>query len=163
MTGRGAVVSLHTLSPDFKAEGSLVTVTIERTGLDYGMIDAAASEWASIRKLVRHAESLYDDLELLYSIPGPEELRRDRLRRLIETLDHVSGPQPLEMPKAEIFLIWLCVRTLDGEDVPDLDTAAKDALVDRFRALEVHDIFDDDFATPEQLELWRKAGGLTPS
>ena len=54
-----------------------MTVTIERTGLDYGMIDAAASEWASIRKLVRHAESLYDDLELLYSIPGPEELRRD--------------------------------------------------------------------------------------
>jgi len=50
---------------------------------------------------------------------------------------------------------------LDGEDVPDVDAAAKDALVDRLRALEVHDIFDDDYATRAQLERWRKAGALT--
>jgi len=138
-----------------------VTVTIERTGLDCGVIDASTAEWALIGTLVRHAESLYHDLELLYSIPGPEDQRRDRLRRLIENLDRVWGPPPLEMPKADIFLIWLCVRTLDGEDVPDVDAAAKDALVDRLRALEVHDIFDDDYATRAQLERWRKAGALT--
>jgi len=132
-----------------------VTVTIERTGYDYGVIDASPAEWALIEDLVRHAESVYYDIELLYSIPGPEDQRRGKLRRLIEDLGRVRRNTTVELSREAILLIATCVRRLDGEDVPDVDEAAKHVLVDRLHALEVHDIFDDDFATPEQLARWR--------
>ena len=139
-----------------------MTVTIERTSPDTGVIHASAAEWTLIRDLVRHAERVYFDIELLYSIPGPEALRRGKLQALIEQLDHVLGDPPLELPKADILLIWVCVRTLDGKDVPDVDEAAVHALVDRLFALDIHDLFDDDAATPKQVERWREASPTNP-
>lgn len=129
-----------------------MTVTIEATSPDSGVIHASAAEWKLIRDLVQRAEHAYDDLELLYSIPGPEELRRGRLRKLSEQLDHVLGDPPLEFSKADIVLIWVCVRTLDGKDVPDVDDAAVRVLVDRLFALEIHDLFDGAAAPPTHPE-----------
>lgn len=129
-----------------------MTVTIEPTRNDVGVIDACASAWALIRNLARHAKSVYDEMALRYSIAGPEDQRRGNLRRLIENRERAGGDPPFERPRDNLFLIWVCVRRLDDEDVPDVDGARKHAPVDRQRAFEVHDNFDDDFATPERLK-----------
>lgn len=130
-------------------------ISITRTDYAFATIDASIREWNTIKTIVRYCADNYQNTELLYCIPGPEEHRVDKLKSLSEIMDHVWGTPPLEdIYKDHLFLITNCITDTEGKDLPNVGNELHANLAEQIYNLGVYDIFDDDNVSDEQWTSW---------
>lgn len=127
-------------------------INIERTNYGFASIQASAEEWSGVKAMVKHAETMFSQTELLYQLSGQEEDRRPRLQGLIERLN-VMEELPIELPKDDVHAVLCAVKAMEDFDVPGLDATQQNELLDQVAEYHVTDIFNDDLASDQQLAL----------
>lgn len=136
-------------------------ITVERTKYAFGTFNCSPEEWDALKRIVRYCADNYEKPELIYSVSGPEEHRRDKVESLSGIMDSVWDGPPVEtMPRDQIFLVNQCVSQLDGKPIPEIDENVIADLAQQLHDIPVHDVFDDDSVTDEQWDKWAKEDRL---